>query len=217
MSAFLVTYKPLAISLRGRAAANKYALPPFIDASCRREPDFESPYPSISAICRVKQFAPRLDPGDEILYLTVKSNFSEQVGGHYRAVAHLKVKEKFHSHADAADWYRNQGCSVPNNCLVPGNPPVPFARTGAALGRKTSACSTAASLRAWDRMYHDRAKKVSTFLACDALWMELYRPPRLFAEDLIKVFGRVPGTRTPPEISIGEIHALLAETRKRGV
>jgi hypothetical protein len=217
MSAFLVTYRPLAVSARGRLVANMFALPPFIDASCRREPDFQMPYPSISAICRVKQFAPRLKVDDEILYLTVKSTFGQPTEPHYRAVAHLKVKKLFPTHSAAADWYRKQGCSVPSNCLITGNPPISYELTGATLGGKASACATAASLRAWDDMYHQRARKVSVFLACEPLWLELHQPPRLFVEDIIRVFGRVPGTRTPPEISIANIHALLEGAKKRGV
>ena len=46
--AYLVSYRPLSYNAYGRAAVYKYDLPPFIDGSCRREPDFESPFPSIT-------------------------------------------------------------------------------------------------------------------------------------------------------------------------
>ena len=38
---YLFTYKPLAGSKSGREAAKEYGLPPFIDSSCRKEPDFD--------------------------------------------------------------------------------------------------------------------------------------------------------------------------------
>ena len=36
---FLATFRPLIHSPGGRDAARRYGLPPFIDGSCRREPD----------------------------------------------------------------------------------------------------------------------------------------------------------------------------------
>jgi len=54
MTSFLATYRPISASWRGRNAVTRYGIPPYVDASCRREPDFESPLPSISALCRVR-------------------------------------------------------------------------------------------------------------------------------------------------------------------
>jgi hypothetical protein len=72
---FLATYRPLVRSLAGRQAIQEYSLPPFIDGSCRREPDFESPFPSITATCRGGNFAPRLREGDRVAYLTVRGRY----------------------------------------------------------------------------------------------------------------------------------------------
>jgi hypothetical protein len=72
---FLATYRPLVKSRAGREAIRQHALLPFIDGSCRREPDFESRFPSIAAICRAGTFAPRLLVGDRIAYLTVKGKY----------------------------------------------------------------------------------------------------------------------------------------------
>ncbi len=216
MKAFLVTYRPLAVSKHGRCTASSFSLPLFVDASCRREPDLQSAYPSISALCRVNQFAPRLEEGDEVLYLTVKSSFGEATAPHYRAVAHLRVKKRFESHAEAADWYQSQGCAVPNNCMVPGNPPTPFSQTGAAPGRKATASAIAAHLREWDSLYRKRSRQVGVFLACDPLSIELHQPPKLLVSDITAVFGHVPGTRTPPTIAVADIHALLNCAKQNG-
>lgn len=72
MKAFLVAYRPLIHRRAGRVAAEQFHLPPFLDGSCRREPDLESAFPSISALCRGRNFAPRLRVGDLAAYLAAK-------------------------------------------------------------------------------------------------------------------------------------------------
>jgi hypothetical protein len=72
---FLVTYHPLVKFSGGRKAMYQHGLPPFIDGSCRREPDFESRFPSITATCRGGNFAPRLQIGDRIAYLKIKGKY----------------------------------------------------------------------------------------------------------------------------------------------
>lgn len=216
MSAFIVTYRPLAITARGRNAASQFGLPAFVDGSCRREPDLESHLPSISALCRLSKFAPRLKKDDEVLYLTVKSSFGQPTDTHYRVVAHLKVKEVFPSHSDAAAWYTNQGYAVPSNCMVSGNPPIPYAQTNGLTGRKYRNYSEAVRLNFWDGTYRKRSRQVGVFLACEPLWVELHQPPKLLVADLVEIFGRVPGTQTPPEISVDEINAVLKRAKQRG-
>ena len=58
------SFTPLCTTLQGQAAIERYKLPRVIDGSCRREPDFQSKYPSITALCRAEKFAPRVYPGD---------------------------------------------------------------------------------------------------------------------------------------------------------
>lgn len=80
--------------------------PSFVDASCRREPDFESEYPSISCVCHGDKFAPRLIEGDRVAFLTVKLKLPRDRAACYRFVAALHVMKRFESHAEAAEWYR---------------------------------------------------------------------------------------------------------------
>lgn len=42
----LNSYTPLCFNKMGRIAIQKYAFPPYVDSSCRREPDFQNEYPS---------------------------------------------------------------------------------------------------------------------------------------------------------------------------
>jgi hypothetical protein len=88
---YLATFRPLVQRSAGRRAVQRYGLPPFIDGSCRREPDFESRYPSISATCRAGHFAPRLTVGDRIAYLTVKGRWLNCAEPHRRLIAVLRV------------------------------------------------------------------------------------------------------------------------------
>lgn len=71
----------------GVKAIDKYNLPAFIDGSCRREPDFENYNPSITALCRQNQFAPKLLANDIIVYITVKGEWFKDFE-HYRLVGY---------------------------------------------------------------------------------------------------------------------------------
>src|SRR5260370_35243780 len=88
-----------------------------------------STYPSISALCRVKKFAPRLHEGDLAVYITCKGSYQDIKPSHWRLVAILEVLKRFESHADAADWYSSQGIALPRNCMVEGNPPLAIEMT----------------------------------------------------------------------------------------
>jgi hypothetical protein len=126
---FLATFRPIVHTSSGRTAAVHFALPPFIDRSCRREPDLQSPFPSITATCRAGSFAPRLRVGDRIAYLTAKGRYLGETSAGWRVVAVLHVIERLLSHPDAAAWYRARDLPLPSNCLVDGNPPKPLEQT----------------------------------------------------------------------------------------
>jgi hypothetical protein len=61
------------------------------------------------------------------------------------------------------------------------------------------------------RIYgHLRARKWGAFLACRALAVELHNPHTITDDQLELIFGRIPGTRTPPRIEKEEFEDLLA-------
>ncbi len=211
MTCFLVSYRPLVSTRYGRAAASKYQLPAFIDGSCRREPDFESPRPSISALCRGQMFAPRLRVGDEIVYITTKSNFGEHEEPHHRLVAHLRVIDLSDTHEDAGRWYVERGFVVPSNCLIPGNSPRPYDQT-MGFGHRRN-ISERNKLRLWDEGYQDRARQIGRVAHCETLSLELNHPPKLYAADFQAAFGRIPATRTPPAILCVELRQLTQLAR----
>jgi len=199
MACYLSTFKPLCFTAAGRQAVARFRHPPFVDASCRREPDFESPYPSISTICHGDLFAPRLRRVDRIAFLTVKRHYPGHDSAHWRLVAALEVAERFETHQAAADWYHAQALPLPSNCMVRENAPLGVEHT--AEPRK--------DLREWDLGYWKRTRRTGVFLACRALRLRLHEPPVVTKADLIAIFGKVPVTRNPPSISETQFDKLV--------
>jgi len=192
----------------------QHALPPFIDGSCRREPDFESPFPSISATCRAGNFAPRLHVGDRIAYLTVKGKYIGDLERGQRMVAVLRVIQRFESHNEAAAWYRRQNQVPPSNCIVAGNPPKPFELTNGhppkeVKLRLAAENDSVRAIRLWDATYRRRVDKWPVFLATEADFIEVSHPPQLCTTHMLAIFGRIRGTLNPPKISCEQLERLV--------
>ena len=98
-SCYVNEFRPLAQTPVGQKAIDQHKLPPFIDASCRREPDLESAFPSITAICRGEYFAPLLRENDVIAYVTKDFVYPPKAASARRLVAVLQVKESW-----LAEW-----------------------------------------------------------------------------------------------------------------
>ena len=200
---YLCSYWPLCKTAGGRKALLKYGLPPFVNGRSRREPDFEHRAPAITASSRGRNFAPRLRPGDTVVYVTTKGRWGEVRVPHWRLVAVLEVSRRFETHAAAAAWYRAAGMDPPSNCVVDGNPPLPVALT-LHHGRPHD--------DAWDDVCVERAAACGTVLVCTPRMLDLYAPPVVTQDHLLTLFGTVPNTRTPPEITEAQLDRLLALT-----
>ena len=190
---YLNSYRPLVMNGRGRTAIHKYGFPPFVDYSCRREPDFESKFPSITTLCRGSNFAPRLNETDIVVYMTVKRRYPGYKSKHRRLTAILKVIKRFESHRLAANWYQDNGLRVPSNCMVEANPPLEL--------DKTSNLENFNSVEHWDIGYRRRSRRNGVFLVCDWMFLELKSPPVVTEDMLIEVFCGIPCTQNPPSIS----------------
>lgn len=217
MDTFLCSYRPLVASRAGREVVARAALPPFIDGSCRREPDFQAAAPSISALCRAGKFAPRLWGGDRVAYITGQSLYNRTLG--WALVALLQVVERFESHDEAAQWYCARGFQLPSNCLVAGNPPQPFELTNRhppaeVLARVNAEDDPVRAVRLWDATYARRAEMWPVFLACKAMFLELHNPPILRRKNIEAIFGRLPGTQNPPRILDEQFEALASFTEQ---
>ena len=168
-SIYLASYHPLTMNAQGRSAIEDFGLSPYVDHSCRREPDFESQFPSISAICRGSKFAPRINRADLVVYMTVMGRYSGYTGPHWRLTAILEVIKQFKSHDKAAEWYQRQGLGLPSNCMIRGNPPRRLAETSNPKNR----------VERWDAFYWKRIRETPVFLVCRPLFLELDDPPVL--------------------------------------
>ncbi|MDP9194985.1 MAG: hypothetical protein M3P06_25090 [Acidobacteriota bacterium] len=202
---FLTTYRPLCRTRQGREAIERAGLKPFIDGSCRREPDFEAVLPTITALCRGRMFAPRLVVGDRIAYVTKKGTYTKGTAPHWRLVALLQVVHRFESHEAAAAWYIHRNFPVPRNCMVAGSAPAPLDLTDGKLPKllasRAHSLTPERLVHLWDAGYASRAKANPQVLACEASIINLTSPPVILEEDWINWIGRIPATRTPPTIT----------------
>lgn len=204
----LNSYHPLCSTAWGLMSILKNQLPPFVDASCRREPDFENDCPSISSLCRQELFAPHLYQNDIVAYITVKGPcFTDYP--HYRLVAILEVIERRDSHNLGSNWYTHRGIMVPSNCMVEDNAPLPFDYTAGDFEKVTDemrfmartveqqATIGARRVTLWNERYQQRALDYPTFIITKPIFIELYHPPILTLEKMADIFGKVPNTRNP--------------------
>ena len=213
---YLCSFKPLIRTKHGLQAIQTFSLPPYIDGSCRREPDFTSPFPSITALCRSTKFAPRLREEDRVAYITVQGWYPPLVRGHWRLIAILKILKRFATHQEAADWYTTRGTPLPGNCMVDGNPPLPLEKTAGLPSSFQAMRSPEVGHRAWDAAYRTRARDCGVFLACAPEFLELWEPPVLTREVMARIFGRIPGTQNPPRISDEELAGLREWAQRSG-
>jgi len=196
---YLVSFRPLCSTAQGRDAVKHFRLPPYIDGSCRREPDFEHAFPAISCLCRTDKFVPRLETGDRVAYVTTRRAYDKGQEPCWKLVALMQVVQRFESHEEAAEWYRAERLGLPSNCMVPGNAPVPLEKT-LGFSEKASCSGPGEELRAWDRFYVERARTYPAVVACRKLMFEGRVPPRIEKRDWLDWNGKVPGTQNPPEI-----------------
>lgn len=209
MTIYLAKYRPLNSTSEGQRATTQFDILPYVDGSCRREPDFECEFPSISALCRGKLFAPHLKEGDEVVYITTKNRYGEAFR-HWRIVARLKIFKRFNTHPAAAAWYRKNADKLPSNCMVSGNPPLPLAHTSRSTSSCTPGCGGAAMLKQWNEHYQRRADTIQFFLACKTVWKELNSPAILTDQAAFKILKskeRI-NARNPIEITDAELKAL---------
>lgn len=216
----IVSFHPLCKNIIGLKAIEKFGLPPFIDGSCRREPDFENPFPSISALCRQGQFAPHLKVNDIIVYITIKGNYSPFNESHNRLVGILQVKEIYGSHKQGYVEYLNLGLPIPSNCMIDGNPPFSFDKTAGKfkkvkdmkryLGKDFNKRMKIGKkkVQSWDSQYKSKSKTWPCFIRTAPLYVNLNTPPPIYSEDIFSVFAKKIGTRNPKIIYMDQLKHL---------
>lgn len=192
---FLNSYNPLCATKQGREASKFYNQPRFVDASNRREPNLEGNYGAISSLCRADLLISRLNIGDIIVYITKKGNYMEGISeAHWNLTAILEVIEECRNHKEAAEWFNKQGLPIPSNCIVEGNLPLNKRIAG-------NKCND-------EEVYRRRSTKFPSYYICKKLYVELNIPPIITEDKFENIFGKVPGTQNPKEITIEQFEEL---------
>ncbi len=177
MRTYIVAFKPISSTPHGLSACSRYTLPPFIDGSCRREPDLQSAFPSITCCCR-PPLAKRLQVGDQLIYITTKRPANGRCPcnrncDHAHLIAKLIVVSVFPDHPSAAGWYGSQGLQVPSNCFVLGNGPLPLQQTAGFQWLPPQYRRRIRTLRAWDANYRSRCSRPNTsFVVCTVSFLD---------------------------------------------
>jgi hypothetical protein len=217
MTYWINTYHPLDATPTGPWARHDPPLPPFVDASCRREPDFEATRPALTGLCRTAAVK-RFRVNDVVAYFTTKYRNPGQVYQR-RLTAVLRAIHELPSHFQADQWYRGNGFGLPRNIMVPSNPPLPLDATEGGYRDANKKIVPPRSpedaqrvLDYWDSTYEDRRCKVGHVRICDPLLVNVWSAP-VFSDEMVReVFGSrgFPETRyRPAEISRDEMIALL--------
>jgi len=155
-----------------------------------------------------------------VVYLTVKGAYGADTFPGWRLVAVLNVEKRFETHDLAAAWYCSKSLALPSNCIVEGNPPKPLELTNGhppaeIRARFPIASEPERAIRLWDAGYRQRVAKWPVFLICNTVLLDLHAPPQIVESDLLAVFGRIPGTLTPPLITRGRLDDLIQAARHR--
>lgn len=192
---FLNSYNPLCSTKEGREAIKRYNQPKFADSSSRREPNLEGDFGCISSLCRAGLLVPKLNIGDTVVYMTKRGNYVEGiVEAYWHLASILEVIEICKNHKEAAEWFVKQRLPIPSNCIIEGNPPLDKELFG-------SKCHD-------EEKYKSRAKEYPTYCICKKIYVELNMPPIITKNTLKDIFGKVPGTENPKEISVEQLEAL---------
>jgi hypothetical protein len=207
ISVFFTSFYPLCCMAQGIKAIENYNLPPFIDGSCLREPDFQHDYPAITGLCR-PGFVDRLNIDDLIIYTTNKKLLGSKM-----LIAVLKVLEIEADHTKAFNWYESKNAIPPNNIMVPGNFVIPLEKThgiGPWIGwgwtKEDIDEDREESLEAWGRSYEKRALESPKVAICEVFngIKNLNKPYELRDSSVGQIFGRYLGTQTPPSMTQDE-------------
>lgn len=203
MSVFLNSFVPLCSTKKGRKSIETFGLSPFVDGSCRREPDFEKERPAITCLCRTNKLVPRLKTGDLVIYMTNKRKYYNGKPERF-LIAILEVEEIVASHEQAMEWYSSNDFELSQNIICDATNPLDSEYTHHITDHKDETGKP--KIRRWDADYRHRSKNYPVVAIC-SIWknsLNLVNPKLLADEDMDAVFKRKTGTQTPPKLKVEE-------------
>ncbi len=199
MAVFLNTFIPLAYNRFGRNNAIAHNLPLFIDGSCRREPDFQNPFPAITQLCRPGKLVSRLSVGDLIIYLTKLGNYGNPPA-HWNFIGVFEVLSLPINHSSASNYYLTNNIPVSQNIICNHTSPFPLNMTHGLCGFAHGSLTPARIITLWNNGYISRANNHGQ-TAITKVWenhLYLNNPPQITHQMMMNIFGRIPGTQNPP-------------------
>lgn len=205
MAVFLNSFTPLATNKTGRASANKYNLPLFIDGSCRREPDFENTNPAITQLCRPTKLVTRLSKKDLVIYITKLGRYGTKEYG-WRLISILEIIDILPNHSSASNYYINNGIPISQNIICDNTAPFPLDKTHSINENTKKYTDSNEVIQKWNAGYKYRARKYPE-VAITKVWNDvlyLNNPPIINHQIMNDIFGRIPGTQNPPQITNDE-------------
>jgi hypothetical protein len=205
MAVYLNTFSPICANKFGRNSVTENNLPHFIDGSCRREPDFENPYPAITQLCRPGKLVPRLKNGDLVIYLTKNGRYGENFS-HWKFIGILEVISLYQNHNSAATFYTNNSIPISQNIFCANSNPLNLNLTHGICGFKHGNLSPTRIIQIWNEFYRIRSIKYSN-CAITKVWKKhIYLSNALILNhnSMINIFGRIPGTQNPPKLTDAE-------------
>lgn len=217
---WLLSYRPLAASPNGPWKNHPDRCLPFEDASCRREPDFRAPKPTITSACR-PDFVKKLNIGDIVIYVTVKNRYGTKKP-HRKLVAVLVVGKRQTHEAYARD---NEQLAA--NCIVTRNDPLPWEYTEGfftdedgrhtleSLAKKYGYPADAQktkrrALARWDRIYQSRKHYSNVIASCSAAYLNI-TDPIIIPENIFDT-EKFPGTQSGTKLTFKQYVHMLGAT-----
>jgi hypothetical protein len=192
MAVYFSSFTPLCSTKAGKNAIQLHKLKPFIDGSCRREPDFENQFPSITGLCR-PTFSRKLSVGDIVIYGTNIFGIKKR-----KIVAILIVTAIKIDHIEAAEWYRINKLPIPNNVFDSETKPFPM--------EKTHQHGGFANVVEWNLAYESRKDEFSNVAICQVLNNYLFLDDPIEIDSIVmhEIFGKTPGTQNPYKLRNNE-------------
>ena len=205
MAIYITSFYPLCSTSQGRKAVTKYNLNPYLDGSCRREPDFMHSFPCITGLCR-PNFVKKLEENDIIIYTTNKAGVGRRL-----LIAILQVDFVFEDHYKASHWYALNNFPIPNNLMVLGNDPFSLDKTHHRYGNEIKNLlktnlkyrnDSSLIIRLWDKGYLNRSIKQKKVVICHYWnnYRDTMNPIEINKDDNNWIFNRLPGTQNPAEL-----------------
>ena len=142
--------------------------------------------------------------GDLVIYITKLGRYGSNP--HWKLIGILEVIDLVCNHEQALHYYTKIGLPVSQNIMCGATSPVPLDHTHGISGYNISNADAHFVIKKWDAGYNYRALKYPA-VAISQVWKDvihLDNPPIINHGMMRSIFGRIPGTQNPPQLTEAE-------------